>query len=70
MDRQFIVTVDRASIDAGHASVPIRVHHLPSDRITFHTRLALDDAIIVSGPQRQDGSRVWIEAAGVEDVHA
>lgn len=69
MPRQFIVTVHRAKIDAGELAGVIRCEHQPSGRITEHDSLVLDDAVILSG-RRQDGARVWIEAAGVEDPDA
>lgn len=62
MDRPYIITVNRAAIDAGEP-FPIRLEYVPTGAVTDHASLVLDDAIIISGPQRQDGARVWIEAS-------
>lgn len=59
---RFIVTVDRAAIDAGN-NAAIRVSDERAGKVTNYTEVTLGGRVVVRhGPQRQDGARVWIEA--------
>lgn len=58
----YIITVNRDAIDREDFAHAIRVEK-PSGAVRdCHTLQVLGDCKIVSGPARQDGARVWIEA--------
>jgi hypothetical protein len=61
----YIVTVDRARIDAGQSRA-IRVEATRTGHVQNVSRVALEGRVVVmEGAPRQDGARVWIEAERV-----
>lgn len=64
---RYIITVDQAAIQKELPA--IHVYDSGTGFRANATEVELADARIMQGPMRQDGARVWIEAADVRVVH-
>lgn len=72
MGMRFVITVNRDAVDKGDPN-PVRVEDTLTGTVTHHARVQLGSRgmelpEVVSGPRRQDGATVWIEAAAVEPL--